>query len=83
VRVVLYGNLRGRAGWSSRDFILNENTRLTDLLEQLKRESEELKEAISDVIILVNGRPVSQRELEQIMLKDGDVVEILPSVTGG
>ncbi len=83
VKVILYGSLRGRAGWSSREFVLNEGATLDDLLKQLENMIDELKYMISEMIVLVSGRPVSQRELRQVTLRDGDVVELLPSITGG
>ncbi len=86
VRVILYGNLRNYAGWSSRDFLLSDDAKLSSLLELLKSESEKLRDIVTNVdnvIVLVNGKPVSQKELEKVILKDNDVVEILPSITGG
>ena len=62
---------------------MNERVTLGDLLKQLENTIDELKYMISEMIVLVNGRPVSQRELRQVTIRDGDVVELLLSITGG
>ncbi len=62
---------------------MNEGATLGDLLKQLENTIDELKYMISEMIVLVNGRPVSQRELRQVTIRDGDVVELLLSITGG
>lgn len=79
VRVRLYAALRDAAGTSE---TLVRADRLSHLLDVLRaRFGEPFASRLSHASILVGGEPVSHEE--DVSLKDGDEVVLLPPFSGG
>lgn len=82
VRVRLYGATRALAERESLDLELPEGTTVAELLRRIAPRSGPAPERIASAI-LVNGRNCAFREGADTRVADGDLVEILPVVTGG
>jgi len=88
ITIRLYANLREKLG---SDNVVMEASTVAEALSNLEsqfgtRFHEELYEngKIKDYyIFLLNGLPISTKELDQISLSTGDVLHILPAIAGG
>ncbi|MDQ3931734.1 MAG: MoaD family protein [Actinomycetota bacterium] len=79
MRVRLYAALRDAAGTSE---TLVQADRLSHLLDLLRaRHGEPFASRLSHASILVSGEPVSHDE--DVSLKDGDEIVLLPPFSGG
>ncbi len=81
VRVRLYGNAQKLAGKEELRLDVSAGERLSDLLRQVAGPAG-LPEG-STSAILINGRNCAFRQGLATPIADGDLVEILPIVTGG
>jgi molybdopterin converting factor small subunit len=81
VRVKLYGNARKLAGREELELEVSAGTRLSDVLQQVAGPAG-LPDGSSSAI-LINGRNCAFRQGPDTPIVDGDLVEILPIVTGG
>jgi len=82
VRVKLYGSARALAAQEELSLELAPGARLADLLRRIAPDPQRIPEGIASAI-LVNGRNCAFREGLNTPLADGDLVEVLPIVTGG
>lgn len=88
VKVRYYLWLSSKAGTDEENYNLDEGETLRDLLESISRSKPELRDLIKralegkgELVVLVNSRH-PEKGLET-PLANGDVVEILPPVSGG
>ncbi len=81
VRVKLYGGARKLAGREELELEVAEGARLSDVLRQIAGPAG-LPEGSSSAI-LINGRNCAFRQGPATPIVDGDLIEILPIVTGG
>jgi molybdopterin converting factor small subunit len=82
VRVKLYGSARALAGREELELELPAGSTLAELLRRIAPEPGRVPAGIASAI-LVNGRNCAFREGSETQIADGDLVEILPIVTGG
>ena len=56
-----------------------------DILRELSKKYPSIGRAIErdDFIVLVNGSPIPDKDLERIRLLDNDIMELLPTASGG
>ena len=80
VRVKLYGSARKLAGREEAELEVAQGARLADLLRQLT--GRDVPEGTASAI-LINGRNCAFREGLATPVTDGDLVEVLPIVSGG
>ena len=80
VRVKLYGSARKLAGREEAELEVAQGARLADLLRQLT--GGDVPEGTASAI-LINGRNCAFREGLATPVADGDLVEVLPIVSGG
>ena len=89
VTVRLYADLRAATG---KDEVIVEATSVKDLIDTLvKRFGTDLKEALLNhrgrleqfYRVYLNKKLVPESELEKTRLRDGDLVQIFPPVSGG
>lgn len=92
VTIRYFAVVRELAGVRDESFVLPKNTRLQHAIKEASKRHGQaffsylLKEdgEISDrMMILVNGKAVRRKELREFVLRDNDVVAILPPVGGG
>jgi len=81
VRVKLYGNARKLAGREELELEVSSGARLSDVLQQVAGPAG-LPEGSSSAI-LINGRNCAFRQGPATPIVDGDLIEVLPIVTGG
>jgi len=81
VRVKLYGNARKLAGREELELEVAAGARLSDVLQQVAGPAG-LPEGSSSAI-LINGRNCAFRQGPATPIVDGDLIEVLPIVTGG
>ncbi|MEM1623560.1 MAG: MoaD/ThiS family protein [Sulfolobales archaeon] len=81
VKVRFFGSLRAIVGEDSLDLDV---TRLDELLRVLREKYGELAKLIEGegFLILVNERPITEREYNVVLARE-DCVDILPIVSGG
>jgi molybdopterin converting factor small subunit len=82
VQVRLYGAARALAEQESVELELPEGATVAELLRRIAPRSWPAPKGIASAI-LVNGRNCAFREGADTRVADGDLVEILPVVTGG
>jgi molybdopterin converting factor small subunit len=82
VRVKLYGSARALAAQAELGLELPPGTTLAGLLRRIAPDPQRIPAGIASAI-LVNGRNCAFREGLNTALADGDLVEVLPIVTGG
>ena len=81
VRVRLYGSARKLAGQEELELEVAAGDRLADVLRQVAGPAG-LPEGSASAI-LINGRNCAFREDPATPIADGDLIEVLPIVTGG
>jgi molybdopterin converting factor small subunit len=81
VRVRLYGGARKLAGRDELELELAAGARLSDVLRQVGGPAGLPEGSVS--AILINGRNCAFREGPATPIADGDLIEVLPIVTGG
>ena len=77
VIVRLFARLRERLGTSRLELELEEGSTLGDILSLLFEENPRA------LMISVNNELVSMEHPDKIVLKDGDVVDLMPPASGG
>ncbi len=82
VRVRLYGSARRLAGREETELDVAAGDRLNDLLRRIAQDPARLTAGIASAI-LINGRNCAFLQGLDTPVADGDIVEILPIVTGG
>ncbi len=82
VRVRLYGGARKLAGRGEVELEVAAGARLADVLRQVTGREAAPPQAVASAI-LINGRNCAFREGPATPIADGDLIEILPIVTGG
>jgi molybdopterin converting factor small subunit len=82
VRVKLYGSARALAAQEELAVELPAGLPLKELLRRIAPEGRQLPPGIASAI-LINGRNCAFREGLDTQVADGDLVEVLPIVTGG
>jgi molybdopterin converting factor small subunit len=82
VRVKLYGSARALAGREELDLELPAGSTLTELLRSIAPDPQRIPAGVASAI-LINGRNCAFRQGPDTPIVDGDLVEILPIVTGG
>jgi molybdopterin converting factor small subunit len=82
VRVKLYGSVRKLAETPELNLTIREGMVLKDLIRQVVGDTAEWQTRLISAI-LVNGRNCAFRKGLETEIADGDVVEMLPIVTGG
>jgi molybdopterin converting factor small subunit len=82
VKVKLYGMAQQLAGKEELEVSVKEPTTLTDLLKEITRKGRGISHREVQTI-LVNGRSCIFMEGLKTSVKDGDLVEVLPLITGG
>jgi len=80
VRVKLYGSARKLAGREEAELEVAPGARLGDMLRQLA--GRDVPEGAASAI-LINGRNCAFRDGLATPVADGDLVEVLPIVSGG
>lgn len=86
VKVVVkyFLNYIERVGKSSEEFFFEEEITLETLFNQLnKKYSLVYEKLITEGIVIVNDRSVNQLERKNTVLKDGDIVMVMPMISGG
>jgi len=79
VRVVYFAQAREFAGTQEDEFVLTSPAYVEHLFSEVMNAHPKLSKIRQIIRTLVNGRPV----LENVELKDGDRVALLPPVAGG
>lgn len=74
-------------------YVLDKDTTISDLILRIASDTKKVKDYVckdkdcthlnDKIIILVNGVSIGFKELDKIKLKDGDVVSLMPFVSGG
>ena len=82
VHVKLYGSARKLAGREEAELEVASGARLADLLRELTGKDASVPEGLASAI-LINGRNCAFREGLATPVADGDLIEILPIVSGG
>jgi molybdopterin converting factor small subunit len=82
VQVKLYGSARKLTGTGEVNLSIREGMVLQDLIAQVVGEAGQLPAGLISSI-LVNGRNCAFRKGLQTEISDGDLVEMLPTITGG
>jgi molybdopterin converting factor small subunit len=82
VRVKLYGSVRKLAETPELNLTIREGMVLKDLIRQVVGDTAESQTRLISAI-LVNGRNCAFRKGLETEIADGDLVEMLPIVTGG
>ncbi len=82
VRVKLYGNARRLAGREELELELPAGSTVAELLRRIAGEPGRIPAGVASAI-LVNGRNCAFQQGTATPIADGDLVEILPIVTGG
>jgi molybdopterin converting factor small subunit len=82
VRVRLYGSASALAGREEVELEGAAGIRLAELLRRIARDPQKIPSGIASAI-LINGRNCAFREGPETAIADGDLVEVLPIVTGG
>jgi molybdopterin converting factor small subunit len=82
VRVKLYGSARALAGREELELELPAGLTLAELLRRIAPKPESIPAGIASAI-LINGRNCAFREGAETPIADGDLIEVLPIVTGG
>jgi molybdopterin converting factor small subunit len=82
VRVKLYGGARKLAGREEAELEVEAGARLSDLLRRIAQQPAQIPAGVASAI-LINGRNCAFRQGLDTPVADGDLVEILPIVTGG
>lgn len=82
VRVKFYGIIRNLAATEELSLSIEERIRLQELLDRvIPHNDEHLGRQVS--AILINGRNCAFRDGLETFIEDGDLIEILPIVSGG
>ena len=79
VKVLYFSSIKDKIGKKEEELELKEQTTVSKLIDILKEKYPHISEYISRVMIAVNEDYVE----ENYLLKDGDVVAIIPPVSGG
>jgi MoaD family protein len=79
VTVAYFAQTREFAGTKEDEFVLSSPADVERLFSRVVKAHPRLKEIWEDIRTLVNGRAV----LENVELKDGDRVALVPPVAGG
>jgi len=82
VCVKLYGSVRKLAGTAELSLAVREGMVLKDLIQQVVGDTAASPPRLISAI-LVNGRNCAFRKGLETEIADGDVVEMLPIITGG
>jgi len=82
VRVKLYGSARKLAGTAEVNLSIPEGMVLQDLIALVVGDTGQLPAGLVSAI-LVNGRNCAFRKGLETEIADGDLVEMLPTITGG
>lgn len=76
--VRFFASLRERFGENELRLELNDSASLSDLLARLLEPSERER-----VMVAVNNKLVPDAQRADLLLRDGDVVDIMPPASGG
>jgi molybdopterin converting factor small subunit len=82
VRVKLYGAAKNIAGQAEVSLSVEAGTTLEAVLRRLSGDAGEVPPGVVSTI-LVNGRNCAFREGLNTLVADGDLIELLPILTGG
>jgi molybdopterin converting factor small subunit len=82
VRVRLYGSARQLAGREELELAMPAASTVAELLRRIAADPERVPAALASAI-LINGRNCAFQQGTATAISDGDLVEILPIVTGG
>jgi molybdopterin converting factor small subunit len=82
VRVRLYGSARSLAGREELELELPAGSTVAQLLRRIAADPGRIPSGLASAI-LVNGRNCAFQQGTETSIADGDLVEILPVVTGG
>ena len=87
IEVLFFGQLREMAGVSRTDVVLEDNSRLADLVVHLSDQYgdtfKDKIEGIQGLRILINGREYYLLGHMEAPLSDGNTVVFLPPIAGG
>ncbi|MBN2077235.1 MAG: MoaD family protein [Dehalococcoidales bacterium] len=87
IEVLFFGQLREITGASRTNVVINDNSRLADLVLHLSNQYgdtfQEKVEGIEGIRILINGREYYLLGRMEAPLSDGNTVVFLPPIAGG
>ena len=87
IEVLFFGQLREITGVSRTNVVIDDNSRLADLVAYLSRQYSdafrEKVESIEGLRILINGREYYLLGRMEAPLSDGNTVVFLPPIAGG
>jgi len=82
ILVKLYGSAQKLAGRNEVEIAAAKGSRLKDVLRQIAPDRIDIPSRLASAI-LINGRNCAFREGLETAVADGDLIEILPIVSGG
>jgi len=87
IDILFFGQLREITGVSRTGVVINDNSRLADLVQHLSSQYgdafREKVESIEGIRILINGREYYLLGRMEASLSDGNTVVFLPPIAGG
>ncbi|MCX7759993.1 MAG: molybdopterin converting factor subunit 1 [Hydrogenothermaceae bacterium] len=78
IKVLYFSSLKDRIGKSSEDIEINGNS-LEELKDKITQLHPEISDYLSKIMFAINEEYVST----DVILKEGDVVALIPPVSGG
>jgi len=79
VKVLYFSSIKDRLKKNSEEFDIPENTYIKEFIDILKEKHPEISNLLENTMIAVNEEYVH----EDYLLKEGDVIAIIPPVSGG
>ncbi len=79
VKVLYFSSIKDRLKKNSEDIDIPENTSVEEFLSLLKKKYPEIADILDNVMVAVNEEYVDKEHL----LKENDIVALIPPVSGG
>ena len=79
IKVLYFSSIKDKLKKSSEEFTLNQGATLSDLIKLLKEKYPYISENLEKAMFAVNEEYVDK----SITLKNGDIVAVIPPVSGG
>lgn len=89
INVLYFASVREALGKSKEEVEVEEGISIKGILEILMRKNEKAKDLLSfenltkRIFIAYNARIISKEEIENIILKEGDTIAVMPIISGG
>lgn len=85
IRVRYWAAARSAAGVAEEDVVVQGPVSLTELLDEVvgRHDGSRLPDVVRACSVLVGERPVSSLDPAEVIVRPGDVVELLPPFAGG